>query len=216
MSGAWESRSNSVLCCILHVDTTTIAWSFGFKNLIIPGGFMGLTGMPFDMARNSAAMAALDAGAEWLFFLDSDVVAPPDTILRLMKHKQPIISGVYHRRSPPIGHPVMMKGGQFVDDYPANKIIEVDVVGAGCLLIHTSVLKTLPAQAPGRHWFRWGVDMKGILDPVDCMSEDYTFCIHSIRHGYKVLVDTSIQCKHIGLAESKKNYFGPVEVNAVF
>lgn len=51
MAGAWESRNQqSVLCYTLHVDLVSVAWAYGFKNLIIPGTYMPLSGMPYDMA----------------------------------------------------------------------------------------------------------------------------------------------------------------------
>lgn len=212
MPGSWEiTQQNRVLCAILHTDITTIAWAFGLRGLILPGQLMGLTGMPFDHARNMAAMQTLDNGYEWLFFLDSDVVPPRDTILKLMAHNLPIVSGVYCRRSPPAGIPVMIRKGVWVTQYPANTLIEVDLVGAGCLLIHHSVLRKLPAQQHGHHWFDWRVDLQSILPRDDCVSEDFAFCQHARKHGYKIMVDTSIQCKHVGFAEAGHGTFGPLE-----
>lgn len=213
MPGAWElKKQTSVLTAILHVDTTTVAWAFGLRNLQIPGPPpIGLAGMPFDMARNVAAMRALECGAEWLFFLDSDVVPPHDAVLRLIAHKQPIISGVYCRRSPPVAIPVMIKDGKWLTEFPANAIIEVDLVGAGCLLIHRTVLETLPPQRPGKHWFDWRVDLQGVLPAHECLSEDFTFCTAAKSVGYKVLVDTSIQCRHIGYGESTYQSFVPLD-----
>ncbi len=218
MPGYWElGPSQRVLCCILHTDNTSIAWAFGLRNLKIPGTVMGLAGMPFDHARNNAAMQALEHGFDWLFFLDSDVIPPPDAVLRLMKHDQPIVSGVYHRRSHPHGIPVMLKDGQWIQNPPKNKLIDVDLVGAGCLLIHRSVLSSLPPQRPGKHWFDWRVDMKGVegLQPGECMSEDFTFCIHAKRNGYRVLVDTSVICKHVGFAEFNHASCGPLDYQPV-
>lgn len=216
MAGSWEiQQQQSVLVNILHTDVTTVAWAFGLRNLQIPGGLMPLAGMPYDHARNVACQVTLDRGAEWLFFLDSDVIPPHDAILRLMSRQQPIISGVYCRRSPPVAIPVMMRGGQWVTSYPANSIIEVDVVGAGCLLIHRSVLERIPPQRPGKRWFDWRVDMKGLMPDGECMSEDFTFCLHCRRNGYKILVDTSVQCKHVGLAESKYMSFGPLDASPI-
>lgn len=213
MAGAWElNKQPSVLCVILHTDVTTMAWAFGFRELIIPGGIMPLAGMTFDHARNMGAMASLDSGADYVFFLDSDVVPPKDAVLRLIAHNQPIISGVYCRRSPPVAVPVMIKNGNWVTEYPKNSIIEVDLVGAGCLLIHKSVLQKLPPQRPGKHWFDWRVDMRGVLPHGECLSEDFTFCAWARKHGYKILVDTSIQCRHIGYGESTHGQFKPLEV----
>src|SRR3990167_9080572 len=143
MGGAWEQQG-SVLVGILHVEQTTVAWALGLRNLQIPGQIMPVTGMPFDHGRNTICMKALECGADYVYMLDSDVVPPPDAILRLMAHKQPLISGLYCRRSPPAGVPVMMRPvGQWITQWTPNAVIEVDVVGAGCMLIHRSILENL-------------------------------------------------------------------------
>ncbi len=202
----------SVVCGILHTEVTSMAWSLGLRRLqpwtmpVIP-----LSGRPFDEARNLLAMRALECGAEWLFFLDSDVVPPEDAVPRLIARGKPLISGIYARRSPPMSLPVMMRGGRWVEKYPANTLIEVDVVGAGCMLIHRSILEKLPPQRPGKHWFDWRVDMQAVLPPGECLSEDYTFCYHVKRQlGIPTVVDTSVICRHIGLGESTPGNFGPV------
>lgn len=213
MPGAWEiANQPSVLCAILHTEFTSMAWSLAFRNLIIPGGVLPLSGMPFDMARNVACMRALEMGATHIFFLDSDVAPQRNAVMRLLAHNKPLISGVYCRRSPPHGVPVMLKGGRWITDLPPNKIIEVDVVGAGCLLIHRSILENLKPQRPeaGRHWFDWRVDMQGLLPPGRCLSEDFTFNF-AVREqlGIPTLVDTGVQCRHIGLAEATYGNFVP-------
>ena len=210
MSGAWEDNSR-VLCAILHTDLTSIPWAFGFRSLIIPGNALPLSGMPFDHARNAACMVALDYRFTHVFMFDSDVIPPPDTILRLLKHKKPVISGVYFRRSPPEGKPVMLKGGSWYVDFPKNSVFEVDVVGAGCLLIETELLRKCPPQAPGKHWFNWKVDRKGI-DP-EPISEDFSFNLHVKRTmGIPTLIDSSVLCKHVGLGEATENSFKPALV----
>ena len=113
MAGSWEIKAaRQVLCAILTREMTSMAWSMGFKRLIVPGNgdnIVPLAGMPFDHARNMACEQTLSGGFDWLFFLDDDVITPPDAILRLIAHNKPIVSGVYYRRSPPIGLPVIME-----------------------------------------------------------------------------------------------------------
>jgi hypothetical protein len=200
MAGSWEISSNSVLVAVLHVDVVTFAWSKGLRNLAIPNGdVIGLAGMPYDMARNKACEHALNCGATHLFFLDSDVIPPPDTILRLLAHNHPFISGVYCRRSPPAGVPVMMRNHQWVTQYEQGKVIEVDLVGAGCLLIDTQLLRACPPQRPGATWFDWRVHLAGLLPGEQCLSEDFTLCKHvKQKMNVSVLVDTSIMCQHVG------------------
>lgn len=217
MPGFWESNP-SVLVGILHTDVTTVAWSLGLRNLQIPGNIITMAGMPYDMARNTICMRALENGFDYCMHLDSDVIPPSDAILRLLRHNQPIISGLYCRRSPPHGLPVMLRNGSWVTDYKPGSVVEVDVVGAGCLLIRRDVLEAMPPQRPGAHWFDWRVNLKGTegYDPSECMSEDFTFCLWAKKMlGVKTLVDTSVVCKHIGFFETTFNHAQPLECNPV-
>lgn len=206
MAGAWELSNNpTVLVVILTRELTSVAWAFGFKNLIIPGTFTGLSGMPFDHARNVGCQKTLELGYDYCLFLDDDVIPPNDAILRLLSHKKPIVSGLYYRRNNPIT-PVMLKnteaGRNWITEYNVPDLLEVDYVGSGCLLISKEVLMSLPPLGPKCHWFEWRCDRTD-LQSHERMSEDFVFCEHARKHGYKIYVDTSIQCKHAGLAESK-------------
>lgn len=199
--GAWLfQEQNKVLGAILHTDDTTMAWGFGFRQLIFPGHFVGIAGMPYDHARNQACVYALNGPYKYLFFLDSDVIPPRDAVLRLLAHDLPIVSGVYCRRSPPHAVPVMQDAGGWVINLPASGLKEVNVVGAGCLLIRRDVLEHFvrEPQRPGKPFFDWRVDLTGIPNTEPNMSEDFTFCWAAKARGYKVMVDCSVRCKHVG------------------
>lgn len=216
---SWEIKErNKVVTVILSVGTVTDHWALGLRRLDIPGPDpMLVAGMPFDHARNVGVQHMLASGAEWLWFLDSDVIPPPDACRRLMARNRPLISGMYCRRSPPEGVPVMMKDFKWVTDLPhdpRNPLVEVDLVGAGCLLLHRSLLEQYPKVAgprPGKPWFDWRVDMQGHLPREECLSEDYTFC-RSVQQklGVPILVDTSIRCRHVGNAEADYGVFVPL------
>lgn len=178
-----------------------------------------MAGQPFDMARNTICMKALEGGFEWCFMLDSDVIPPRDAVPRLMAHRKPIISGMYCRRSPPHGVPVMIKNGGWHTNFPLGSVQEVDLVGAGCLLIHRSVLERMPPIDPqfGKHWFSWRVDRASVLPPGEALSEDFSFCVHARRTlGIPTLVDTSIKCKHVGLAMADYAEYLPCEAHVAF
>jgi hypothetical protein len=200
----------STLVATLTREMVATKWAIGYRNLQFPPASAAsmLTGMPFDHARNTACENMLNNNFEWLFYLDDDVVAPPDTIQRLINHGKDIVSGVYHRRASP-HHPVMLRfdaqdQAQWVLEYPPNQLIEVDLVGAGCLLIHRRVLERM-----SKPWFEWqlgkedpkpeaGVKAKAKL------SEDFAFCLKAKREfGFQIYVDTSIQCEHIGLGQAQ-------------
>lgn len=217
MAGAWEILANPTMVLgILHVDTTTVAWSLGLRNLQLTGPIIPVSGMPYDMSRNVIAAKALELGVDHCCYIDSDVVAPPDTFLRLMRHNLPIVSGVYFRRSPPHGVAVAIKNGHWVNPLPKNTLMEVDLVGAGCLCIKTDVLRALPPHRPDKPWFDWAVDArgKGILPEDECMSEDFTLNVYARKKGFKTYLDTSIICRHIGYAEAGPGYMKPLETAA--
>ena len=91
---------------------------------------------------------------------------------------------------------------------------EVDYVGAGCLLIHRDVLNSLQPLSPRCRWFEWRCDRTD-LPHLERTSEDFTFCKHARNHGYKIYVDTGIQCRHAGFGESGiGGTFKPLEIKA--
>lgn len=207
----------NVLVAILTRETVTTKWAANHRNMQLPHGssVSYLSGMPFGHARNSAAQSTLDHGFEWLMFVDDDVCLPADAIPRLMSHGKDIVSGVYYRRALPI-QPVMLKykpdgkEAEWITAWnPPGVLIEVDLVGAGCLLIHRRVLERMP-----KPWFIWELEPEvtkyiragmGTPESDPVHSEDFSFCRNAKRlHGLKVFVDTSIICEHVGYGSSRE------------
>lgn len=212
MSGAWELERPSALVCILTRELVSTAWSKGFRDLQIPSGgtYAFFSGMPFDHARNTAVDRTLEHGFQWLFFLDDDVIPPPDAIHRLISRGGDIVSGLYYRRAEPIV-PVMIKevNGQriWVTDFQAGSLLDVDLVGAGCLLIHRRVLERVP-----KPWFEWLLDRPEIPEGQRC-SEDFAFCRKAKQHGFNIQVDTGVVCRHAGLGASEiGGHFKPLAI----
>lgn len=211
-TGAWERESPSVLMAILTREIVTTKWAFGLRNISLPGssGVCFKSGAPFDVARNAACVDALAGNFQWLLFLDDDVVPPGDVFFRLAAHNHDIVSGLYYRRQEPIC-PVAMAFNtegkpQWVTTWnPPNCLLEVDLVGAGCLLIHRRVLERM-----GAPWFIWEIgkvkpdspDSSEQPKAIGAMSEDFTFCMNAKRAGFKVHLDTSVRCEHVGLGQS--------------
>ena len=204
--GYWEHQNRvRILAYTLHTDVTTVAWALALKALQLPGDFLPLAGMPFDHARNTACMTMLQQGYTHLFSLDSDVAPPPDAILKLLATGKPFVSGMYCRRSPPHGVPVAQKDGRWLTNFKPGSLVEVDVVGAGCLLISRELLAKCPPQRPGHHWFDWRVNYQGtnVVPPETCLSEDFSLCRHLKKTmGVSTWLHTGVVCKHVGFAEA--------------
>lgn len=54
-------------------------------------------------ARNEIAAEALDRGAEWIWWLDDDLIFAPDTLLRALERPEDIVIGLSMMRMPAIG-----------------------------------------------------------------------------------------------------------------
>jgi glycosyltransferase involved in cell wall biosynthesis len=203
MPGAWEQTPPQVLVAVLAGrEAVSTKWAIHYRSMQLPpqSDIHFLSGMPFDHARNTACDSALKGNFQWLFFLDDDVLLPPDTIPKLMSRNADIVSGLYYRRSPPIA-PVALIDTKprptFIGSFNAGDCFEVDLVGAGCLLIHRRVLEAMKWP-----WFDWKLDRFDIPEQERC-SEDFHFCREAKKKGFKVWIDTSVQCQHVGYGKSE-------------
>lgn len=199
---------------IPHTGEVSSEWCLMFREMPLPPGsqiFMS-RGMPIDVTRESMVKTALEAGFEWIFFLDSDVILPKDALQKLFSHNQPLISGMYKAKKPNgFFWSSWMKGktpegkDAFVPVASWNgRLFEVDVVGTGCLLIHRSVFEGIRAKTDVP-FFVWGkernialLDKMNIPDPMMReVSEDFWFCLLAKYCGFKVIVDGEVQCGHL-------------------
>jgi len=177
----------------------------------MPSLFTTSKGTPWDLARNEIVKSAQEHKVEWLFFLDTDVLIPPDTIPRLLSHNAPIVSGVYYTRAPPIEPCVwkeVLPSGKQPIQYNPGEIIQADFVGAGCLLIHMSVFDHIK-----KPYFEWTLGFEDPDDLTKGRSEDFEFCKKVRERGYKILVDTSVQCRHMidnGYADAQGLHISPI------
>lgn len=197
------------MVAILTRELVATKWAMGLRNLSLPpsSGVTFRTGEPFDVARNRACDDALAANFQWVMFLDDDVIAPPDTFARLARHNLDVVSGLYYRRHEPICPVAMtMVDGKptWVTSWnPPECVLDVDLVGAGCLLIHRRVLERIE-----RPWFDWEIGRK-VPEGRTAMSEDFAFCLKVKVAGFKVHLDTSVRCAHVGLGQASSDGYAP-------
>ena len=151
---------------------------------------MVFQGALVDRARNHLVERMLDhpMAPTHLLFLDADIVPPADALMTLLKHRLPIVSGLYRKRVPP--HEPMAfldKSGVFKPiSLKGPKLKQADVVGAGCLLIAREVFETIPAP-----WFTSEWRAEGHI------SEDFAFCEKAREAGFDIAVDTSVKLLHL-------------------
>lgn len=176
-------------------------------------------------ARNLCVEQALANGFEWLFFLDTDTIPPPDLLVHLNKYIQrgdiPIVAGVYYSKGMP-SHPLVFRGrgnGTYLDWNRGDKVW-VDGVPMGCTLINTKIFEHLPHTeltdgTGGTGWY--DTPRFAANDPETGMfhrevgTEDLHFCDRVMKHDvlrkagfpkvadkeFPFLIDTNIWCTHI-------------------
>jgi GT2 family glycosyltransferase/predicted O-methyltransferase YrrM len=161
-------------------------------------------------ARNELVSHFLAADFEWALFLDSDMVFPEDTIVRLLmaaEHADTKIVGglcVMATDDGPIptiyNHAPAPAITYLHIDYPEDTLVQVAATGAACLLVHREVFEAVAAQHPGEAypWF------KEVERRRNWLSEDLEFCLRAGEAGYSVYVDTTL---HIGHAKGKDIYW---------
>jgi len=145
-------------------------------------------------ARNHIVEMALADNVEYLFFLDYDVVPPPNAFIKLLSLKVPIAAGVYHLKAVPPQPLIMVNGwSKAFEEYDYGDLVKADAVGMGCTLIHMDVFRKIP-----KPWFKtspgYSEKTSAILPG---MTEDIYFCAKARAAGYDIIVDTSIQCGHM-------------------
>lgn len=158
-------------------------------------------------SRNSLATMAIQTDADYVFWLDSDMVFQPDTLVRMMdtvqKHDIDMLTGLYFRRVPPYS-PVLFDKLEMrtktVLDWSEFKTIpedlfEVGGCGFGCVLVNTEVL----ISVQGKHG--------NMFAPMGNNGEDIAFCIRARDCGYKIICDPSIICGHVGYSVVDDQFF---------
>ena len=140
------------------------------------------------IARNNAVAEARHFGAEYLLFLDSDMIFPPTALLRLLVRRVDIVGATYVKRVPPFD--VL---GTALAEQPAEAdgLIEMSRIPTGCLLIRMGVFEAL---APP--FFRFDTDpLTGAI-----LGEDYVFCDAARRAGFRIWCDPTLtqDMGHIG------------------
>ena len=146
--------------------------------------------------RETLVQMARDAGSTHMLWLDSDMMFPPDTAQRLLKHGKPIVAGNYSTRTYPHKTVAYSKINDW-SSYLINRegktgeLISVEAVGMGCMLTSMEVFDRMDMPYFNTIWNHVTNDHLG---------EDFNFCQKAKGLGYDILIDNdlSLKLKHLG------------------
>jgi hypothetical protein len=157
--------------------------------------------------------------ADWLLWVDSDVVISPEGFLKLWnqkdKDKRPMMTGVYFTTDNPeeplmVPMPTIFK---FVDNedggfglarihpLPKNKLIQVSAAGMGYVLMHRSVVEKIKQELPDAQFFmEMGRGNKFI-------GEDIYFFALCEKARVPLWCDTSVTAPHMKRFSFDEHYY---------
>ena len=217
ISASWEIKKHAdILIGILHTWNIHPDWALGMLRMQkAPFGhrtsiaYRWEHDKPYDLSRNQLAKELLDSGVEWLLFIDSDIIPPPNGLERLLENKLPIVGGLYWRRHPNVFAEIFKfrPGTTQLDPIPNEQIgpslNEVDGIGCGFLLIHRRVFEdlkdkvkklTIPSEGTNYECYEF---FKFAATEPPFVSEDLYFCIAARLAGWKIYCDATVRCQHI-------------------
>lgn len=190
-------------------DTVFTDFALCLGSLIIFGGahygVFNQRGCYVHDNRDFIVNEAKKWGADYLFFIDTDIIAPPNTILRLLSHKKPVAGATYVKRRSP--HPIL--GATFDSRLaiPAHGLHRFAELPTGCMLIDMKVFDTI---ADGGPHFRTPV-ING-----KTKGEDIDFCHRCLEKDVHIFcdIDLSLELAHIGvkkynIVEAQQGMYAP-------
>lgn len=161
-----------------------------------------VVGTYIQTLREGTAEAVLGTGAEYLGFIDSDMMFPKDAFEMLLSRDKDIIGANYINRVEQEKW-TAIRNNACVASTGKTGIEEVDTIGMGVSLIKTDVLRKLPLP---RFYMHWNYDYGYYV------GEDVAFCELARKHGYKIWVDHDLSQNVHHIGEKKlgvENYILP-------
>lgn len=157
-------------------------------------------------ARNNLSARAIQLGADYVLWLDSDMVFAPDILERLFADysagKGDIISGLYFRRVAPF-KPVLFSAVESTAEGPftaepesiPDDVFEIAGCGFGCVLMPTGVLMDVIGKYGNP------------FDPINGMGEDLSFCWRARQCGYRIVCDPAVSLGHVANMVVDRSFF---------
>jgi len=200
-SSLWSGRNKKLAIVVPTRDMVHTHFAFSLSQLYKTTSEIIDTYLFFDSStillnqREKLIEEAKLINSDYVLWLDSDMVFPSTTAVRLLEHNKDIVGCNYLKRTNPL-KPVAYKNIGNWDSFLPLKIeeelIEVEGVGMGCILMKTEIFKKIH-----KPYFEFTYNEKS----GDWLGEDFNLLTKLREVGYKVYIDTllSSEIKHMGL-----------------
>lgn len=146
------------------------------------------------VARVNLLVTAMDNKCEYIFWVDSDMVFPPETLKVLMADVDKgidMVTAVNFQRAfptkPLLVRDVSDKGVDYMIDYPRDRLFEIGGCGLGCCVTRTSSILEIADTL-----------QYNPFSPTPKLGEDYAFCSRMKQFNKRIFCDSKISTGHIG------------------
>jgi hypothetical protein len=204
----WHGTPSRVSILVPTRDTVYSHFSHSLAGLVKVSTQMGIdVHVFFNSAtilieqREQLVNQAISLQSEWLLWLDSDMMFPSTTLLRLLAHNEDIVGCNYMKRSYPfssVAYTNTKDWDSWVPLQSQDELLNVEGVGMGCVLMKTSVFQKL-----NKPYFEYtyNPETKGWT------GEDFVLFNKLKNVGYQLKIDTNLsnEIYHIGTFAYGKN-----------
>jgi len=133
--------------------------------------------------RNYGVVRSLNENCDYTFFVDDDMVFPPETLKTLIGRDKDVIGGLYYIKHEPLVPVVELLGEIQKEPFRCKG------VGAGLLLVKNSVLRKIKPP-----WFDTKVNEFGQT----IIGDSYWFCDKVREREFEIWSDPTLSVSHIG------------------
>lgn len=192
-------RDLRVIIAIPCQDSVKAGFAYDLARLTGVCGQAGLTvgivqnrGTIIPQQRATLVAQAIELKATHIFWLDSDMRFPKESLFRLLAHDKPIVGCNYARRREPVLPTAEHREHGYLFTTPeAEGLAEVTQCGFGVMLTSMDVFAAIPEP-----WFSIGFNTRDL----QYVGEDFFFCTQARKAGFEILIDQGLsrEIRHTG------------------
>ena len=140
------------------------------------------------LARDNIAKRMLEnPEADYLWFVDSDIIVDKYTLNILVVDDVDIVSAVYPHKDDTSNSIVGFgMGYEALEKGKRADLEQVSRVGMGCCLIKRKVIEKVIEE------------YNSCFNPMSNLGEDFSFCERARSLGFKIYIDWNMKCGHVG------------------
>ncbi len=201
-SSMWDTKQIKLSILVPTRDTVHSQFSYCLAQLFKTTSELGIeTFLFYDSStillnqRERLLEQAKKVNSDYVLWIDSDMMFPSTTAVRLLEHNKDIVACNYTKRTKPlktVAYTNLNDWNSWVPMEPQDELVKVEGVGMGCMLMKLDIFEKI--QKPYFE-FRYKEDTQ------DYFGEDFILLGKLREQGYDVYIDTvlSMDIKHLGI-----------------